>query len=112
MSNTQTIHPPLTGAKLVIGSLGVGLAGFMTALDSSIANAAISTMSGNLGTSVDICTWVITVFAASNSVSIPLTGWLPQRLGQVRLFIGSILLFVLSSWLGGAAPRPPVLFFG
>jgi DHA2 family multidrug resistance protein len=111
MSNTQTIHPPLTGAKLVIGSLGVGLAGFMTVLDSSIANVAIPTISGNLGTSVDIGTWVITVFAASNSVSIPLTGWLTQRLGQVRLFIGSILLFVLSSWLCGVAPSLPVLLF-
>jgi DHA2 family multidrug resistance protein len=111
MSNTQTIHPPLTGAKLVLGSLGVGLAGFMTVLDSSIANVAIPTISGNLGTSVDIGTWVITVFAASNSVSIPLTGWLTQRLGQVRLFIGSILLFVLSSWLCGIAPSLPVLLF-
>ncbi|SOE91611.1 MFS transporter, DHA2 family, multidrug resistance protein [Burkholderia sp. D7] len=111
MSNTQTIHPPLTGAKLVLGSLGVGLAGFMTVLDSSIANVAIPTISGNLGTSVDIGTWVITVFAASNSVSIPLTGWLTQRLGQVRLFIGSILLFVLSSWLCGVAPSLPVLLF-
>ncbi|SAL64269.1 EmrB/QacA family drug resistance transporter [Caballeronia udeis] len=111
MSKTQTIHPPLTGAKLVLGSLGVGLAGFMTVLDSSIANVAIPTISGNLGTSVDIGTWVITVFAASNSVSIPLTGWLTQRLGQVRLFIGSILLFVLSSWLCGVAPSLPVLLF-
>jgi DHA2 family multidrug resistance protein len=51
------------------------------------------------------------VFAASNSVSIPLTGWLTQRLGQVRLFIGSILLFVLSSWLCGVAPSLPVLLF-
>ena len=27
-----------------------------------------------------------------------------QRIGQVRLFIGSILLFVISSWLCGMAP--------
>src|ERR1700675_262349 len=101
MSNTQTIHPPLTGAKLVIGSLGVGLAGFMTVLDSSIANVAIPTISGNLGVSVDEGTWVITVFAAANAIAIPLTGWLTQRLGQVKLFVWAILLFVFSSWLWG-----------
>src|ERR1700675_1837599 len=109
MSNTQTIHPPLTGAKLVLGSLAVGLAGFMTVLDSSIANVAIPTIAGNLGVSGDEGTWVITVFAAANSVSIPLTGWLTQRLGQVKLFVGAILLFVISSWLCGLAPTLPIL---
>src|ERR1700741_269361 len=109
MTTKQTNHPPLTGAKLGLGSFVVGLAGFMTVLDSSIANVAIPTISGNLGVSVDEGTWVITVFAAANSVAIPLTGWLTQRLGQVRLFVGSILLFVLASWLCGVAPSLPML---
>jgi DHA2 family multidrug resistance protein len=111
MTTNQTNHPPLTGAKLALGSFVVGLAGFMTVLDSSIANVAIPTISGNLGVSVDEGTWVITVFAAANSVAIPLTGWLTQRLGQVRLFVGSILLFVIASWLCGIAPSLPVLLF-
>jgi DHA2 family multidrug resistance protein len=81
----------------------------MTVLDSSIANVAIPTISGNLGVSGDEGTWVITVFAAANSVSIPLTGWLTQRLGQVRLFVGSILLFTLASWLCGIAPTLSIL---
>ena len=109
MADSQKPYPPLTGAKLVLGSFSVGLAGFMTVLDSSIANVAIPTISGNLGVSVDEGTWVITVFAAANSVSIPLTGWLTQRLGQVRLFVGSILLFTVASWLCGIAPTLPIL---
>ncbi|MEX3812598.1 DHA2 family efflux MFS transporter permease subunit [Paraburkholderia sp. BR13439] len=111
MTTKPLNHPPLTGATLALGSLSVGLAGFMTVLDSSIANVAIPTISGNLGVSVDEGTWVITVFAAANSVSIPLTGWLTQRLGQVRLFVGSILLFVMASWLCGIAPSLPMLLF-
>jgi Major Facilitator Superfamily len=109
MANSHPNPPPLTGATLALGSLSVGLAGFMTVLDSSIANVAIPTISGNLGVSVDEGTWVITVFAAANAISIPLTGWLTQRLGQVRLFAGSILLFVLASWLCGIAPSLPIL---
>ncbi|NHV31115.1 DHA2 family efflux MFS transporter permease subunit [Burkholderia sp. D-99] len=109
MTANQSNPPPLTGTALALGSLSVGLAGFMTVLDSSIANVAIPTISGNLGVSVDEGTWVITVFAAANSVAIPLTGWLTQRLGQVRLFVGSILLFVLASWLCGIAPSLPFL---
>ena len=102
---TNQSPPPLTGGKLVMGSLAVGLATFMNVLDSSIANVAIPTISGNLGVSVDEGTWVITLFAAANAVAIPLTGWLTQRVGQIRLFVGSILLFVLSSWLCGIAPN-------
>jgi len=55
--------------------------------------------------SIDEGTWVITLFAAANAVAIPLTCWLTQRIGQVRLFVGAILLFVLSSWLCGVAPN-------
>ena len=96
---------PLTGVKFVIGTFAVALATFMNVLDSSIANVAIPTLSGNLGVSVDEGTWVITLFAASNAVSIPLTGWLTQRVGQVKLFVGAILLFVLSSAACGLAPN-------
>jgi MFS transporter, DHA2 family, multidrug resistance protein len=89
--------PPLKGGQLVLATLAVALATFMNVLDSSIANVAIPTISGNLGVSVDEGTWVITVFAAANAVSIPLTGWLTQRIGQIKLFVGAILLFVISS---------------
>ncbi|WP_020202504.1 MULTISPECIES: DHA2 family efflux MFS transporter permease subunit [Cupriavidus] len=101
--------PPLTGGKLVLATFAVALATFMNVLDSSIANVAIPTISGNLGVSIDEGTWVITLFAAANAVSIPLTGWLTQRVGQIRLFVGAILLFVLSSWLCGMAPNLTVL---
>src|SRR6478735_5049268 len=103
--------PPLEGAQLVLATFAVALATFMNVLDSSIANVAIPTISGNLGVSVNEGTWVITVFAAANAVSIPLTGWLTQRIGQIKLFVGAILLFVISSWLCGLAPNLPVLLF-
>ncbi|MET3228376.1 UNVERIFIED_ORG: DHA2 family multidrug resistance protein [Burkholderia sp. 1263] len=101
--------PPLKGGQLVLATIAVALATFMNVLDTSIANVAIPTISGNLGVSVDEGTWVITVFAAANAVSIPLTGWLTQRVGQVKLFVGAILMFVLASWLCGIAPTLPIL---
>ncbi|WP_430389896.1 DHA2 family efflux MFS transporter permease subunit [Dyella sp. 20L07] len=101
--------PPLTGARFALGAIAVALATFMNVLDSSIANVAVPTISGNLGVSVDEGTWVITLFAAANAIAIPLTGWLTQRVGQVRLFTGSILLFVFSSWLCGVSPTLPIL---
>ena len=110
MSQAHITEPaPLSGGILALASFAVALATFMNVLDSSIANVAIPTISGNLGVSLNEGTWVITLFAAANAVSIPLTGWLTQRIGQVRLFVASILLFTFSSWLCGMAPNLSVL---
>ncbi|MGI4813309.1 MAG: DHA2 family efflux MFS transporter permease subunit [Janthinobacterium lividum] len=109
MAQAQETRPPLQGGQLVLATFAVALATFMNVLDTSIANVAIPTISGDLGVSVNEGTWVITVFAATTAVSIPLTGWLTQRIGQVKLFVGAILLFVIASWLCGIAPTLPIL---
>ncbi len=109
MAQTNVAHPPLEGAKLVIGTIAVSLAVFMNVLDTSIANVSIPSISGDLGVSSDQGTWVITSFAVANAISVPLTGWLTQRFGQVRLFMTSIVLFVIASWLCGLAPTLPFL---
>ena len=108
-SSSPAVPAPLTGIRFGLGAFAVALATFMNVLDSSIANVAIPTLSGDLGVSVDEGTWVITVFSAANAVSIPLTGWLTQRMGQVKLFVGAILLFVIASALCGIAPNLSVL---
>lgn len=97
--------PPLTGGQLVLGTVALSLATFMNVLDTSIANVSIPAISGDLGVSPSQGTWVITSFAVANAISVPLTGWLTQRFGQVRLFTASVLLFVIASWLCGLAPN-------
>lgn len=94
---------PLHGASLAIGTLALSLATFMNVLDSSIANVAIPAIAGDVGVSPSQGTWVITSFGVANAISVPLTGWLTQRFGAVRLFTMSVLLFVLTSWLCGFA---------
>ncbi|MFP3646741.1 DHA2 family efflux MFS transporter permease subunit [Paraburkholderia sp. SIMBA_054] len=108
-SQAQVPHPPLEGAQLVIGTIAVSLAVFMNVLDTSIANVSIPSISGDLGVSSDQGTWVITSFAVANAISVPLTGWLTDRIGQVRLFMASIVLFVISSWMCGLSPNLPFL---
>ena len=103
--------PPLRGAELVMGTLALSLATFMNVLDSSIANVSIPAIAGDFGVSPNQGTWVITSFAVSNAISVPLTGWLTQRFGMVRLFTFSIILFVLASLLCGLAPNMNMLIF-
>ena len=70
----------------------------------SIANVSLPAIAGDLGASPHQGTWVITSFGVATAISVPLTGWLAARFGQVRLFMASVLLFVLASWLCGLAP--------
>ena len=102
-------HPPLTGSARLLGTLALSAATFMNVLDSSIANVSLPAIAGDLGVSPVQGTWVITSFAVANAIAVPLTGWLTQRIGQVRLFVASVLLFVLMSWLCGLAPNMTLL---
>ena len=103
--------PPLHGSELFMGTLALSLATFMNVLDSSIANVSIPAIAGDFGVSPNQGTWVITSFAVSNAIAVPLTGWLTQRFGMVRLFTMSILLFVLASLMCGLAPTLGLLIF-
>lgn len=102
-------HPPLEGAARLWGTIALSGATFMNVLDMTIANVSLPAIAGDLGVSPNQGTWVITSFAIANAIAVPLTGWLAQRFGQVRLFVASVLMFVLMSWLCGLAPSMPVL---
>ncbi|MBP7566207.1 MAG: DHA2 family efflux MFS transporter permease subunit [Burkholderiaceae bacterium] len=109
-SPAQHLPPaPLTGAARTWGTIALSAAVFMNVLDTSIANVSLPAIAGDLGVSPNQGTWVITSFAVANAIAVPLTGWLSQRFGQVRLFVASVILFVISSWLCGFAPNMPML---
>ena len=99
----QSHFKPLQGGALAMLTLVLSLATFMLVLDSTIANVAIPTIAGDLGASSSQGTWEITSFGVANAISIPITGWLAKRFGEVRLFLIATLLFVLASWLCGIA---------
>jgi MFS transporter, DHA2 family, multidrug resistance protein len=101
--------PALSGGRKAVTAAALALGTFMQILDTSIANVSIPTIAGNLGVSSDQGTWVITSFAVANGVTVPLTGWLMQRLGVVRTFVISVALFTIASMLCGFAWSLPSL---
>ena len=84
-------------------TFGLALASFMQVLDTTIANVSLPTISGNLGGSANQATWVITSFAVSTAIALPLTGWLARRFGERKLFMWSTMAFVIASFLCGLA---------
>jgi MFS transporter, DHA2 family, multidrug resistance protein len=107
--SAAVVPVPLAGTAKAVTAVALALGTFMQVLDTSIANVSIPTISGDLGVSSDQGTWVITSFAVSNGVSVPLTGWLMQRFGVVRTFVVSVALFTAASLLCGLAWSLPSL---
>lgn len=100
-SQNRAAPGPMEGPALAITAVALALGTFMQVLDGTIANVSLPTISGNLGVSVSQGTWVVTSFAVANGVSVPMTGWLMQRYGVVKTFVGAVILFTLTSFLCG-----------
>ena len=85
----------------LLAGLVLALSNFMVVLDLTIANVSVPHIAGNLGISADQGTWIITSYAVAEAICVPLTGWLAQRFGAVRLFTFGMLGFGLFSLLCG-----------
>ncbi|HEX4469980.1 MAG TPA: DHA2 family efflux MFS transporter permease subunit [Gemmatimonadaceae bacterium] len=92
-------------------AFAVVLAALMQVIDSSIVNVALPDMMGNLGASLDEVAWVSTGYILASVIIIPLTGWLGSMFGRKRYFVGSIVLFTLSSFFCGASHTLGTLIF-
>jgi DHA2 family multidrug resistance protein len=92
-----SFNPWLIGVVVAMGA-------FMENLDTSIANVALPYMAGNLGSSNDESTWVLTSYLVSNAIVLPISGWIAARLGRKQFFMICLSVFTLSSLLCGFAP--------
>lgn len=87
--NSQWIVPVLVA---LIGA-------FMSILDSSIVNVAISKIMNVFNATTDSVEWVVTIYMLALGVVMPLSGWLGDKLGLKRLYIYSMAVFVGGSLL-------------
>jgi MFS family permease len=88
------------------------LAALMNTLDTTIANVALPHMQGSLSASQDQITWVLTSYIIATAVTLPLSGWVSEKIGRKRMFLLSIGAFTIASMLCGIATSLPeiVLF--
>ncbi|HEY2444975.1 MAG TPA: DHA2 family efflux MFS transporter permease subunit [Rhizomicrobium sp.] len=105
----QGISLPLTGSALVMAIVVLAMANFMAVLDLTIVNVAVPHIAGSLAVSNNEGTWAITSYGIAEAVMVPLTGWLAQRFGPVRVFVTAALGFGVASALCGLAVSLPML---
>jgi DHA2 family multidrug resistance protein len=94
----------LEGFALVGAALLLGLANFMVVLDTTIANVSVPHIAGGLAVSPSQGTWVITSYSVAEAITVPLTGWLVQRFGPIKVFCTAMAGFGACSFLCGLAP--------
>lgn len=85
----------------MIAGLILALSNFMVVLDMTVANVSVPHIAGSLGITMEQGTWIITSYAVAEAICVPLTGWLAQRFGTVRMFIACMIGFGLFSVLCG-----------
>ncbi|UIP05543.1 DHA2 family efflux MFS transporter permease subunit [Erythrobacter sp. SDW2] len=93
-------HPVRNQPLLMIGIMAASL---IQILDTTIANVAIPHMQSSLGATAESITWVLTSYIIASAVAMPITGWLADRVGGRRLFILSVIGFIVTSMLCGLA---------
>lgn len=103
-ATAEASPPPLTGPALALTGLLLAVANFMVVLDTTIANVSVPNIAGGLAVSPSQGTWVITSYSVAEAITVPLTGWLAQRFGAVRVFASAMVSFGVCSALCGLAP--------
>ncbi len=109
----NTIQQPTyeVGAKKWLITITVITCAIMELIDTSIVNVATRQIAGNLGATIEETAWVITAYAISNIIIIPLTGFLSNIFGRKVYFTASVILFTVASYLCGASGSIYMLVF-
>lgn len=82
--------------------VGVAVLGpLMTQMDSTIVNVSLATIRQDLHASLDAVQWVIGGYLLALALTLPLNGWLVDRLGAKRLYLVCFSAFTLASLLCG-----------
>lgn len=85
------------------------LATFMEILDTTVVNVSIPHISGNLASTNEEGTWVVTSYLVANAIVLPISGWLANHFGRKRLLLTCVAGFTLTSLFCGLATSLPEL---
>lgn len=82
---------------------------FMVILDATVINVALRTLQGVFVADTNQVQWVISVYTLALGIVTPLAGYMADRFGIKRIYVLSLLAFVVGSFICGLAPTLPLL---
>lgn len=76
---------------------------FMTQMDSTVVTVSLSAIRQELHASIATSQWIVSGYLLALALMLPLNGWLLDRIGAKRLYLGCFSAFTLASLLCGSA---------
>ena len=107
MSSNQGL-PPVDRRAWIALSVST-MAALLTVIDVSIVNVAFPTIRRELGASEAGLSWVLSGYSIAVGSFLLLAGRLADQKGRRKLFQIGVAIFVVGSFLSGAAPTPGLL---
>jgi EmrB/QacA subfamily drug resistance transporter len=86
----------VTAGVVILGAV-------MSILDTTVVNVAVDRLATVFNSPLTTIQWVVTGYTLSLAAVIPLTGWAADRFGTKRIYMTSLVLFVLGSAASGLA---------
>lgn len=100
--DVKEINYPV-GAERAILIITAISAALLQLIDTSIVNVSLREISGSIGATTTEIAWVVTSYAVSNVIMIPLAGMLSDLFGRRNYFTVSIVIFTVASFFCGTA---------
>lgn len=100
-----------TGATKWILILTAISCALLELIDATIVNVSLREISGSIGATTTEIAWVVTAYAVSNVIIIPLTSMLSDFFGRKVYFTGSVIIFTFSSLMCGMSTSLWMLVF-
>jgi EmrB/QacA subfamily drug resistance transporter len=98
-SSSNSLNAPVKPKSLLFPLLAIIAGMIMVIIDSTVVNVAMPKFVEDFHKSLSYMQWAITAYTLSMAAVIPLSGWLSDRFGAKRIFLVSIVLFVVGSIL-------------
>ncbi|GAA4918251.1 EmrB/QacA subfamily drug resistance transporter [Actinomycetospora succinea] len=92
-------HPTEIDGRLLRTAFVLVLGTFMATLDATIVNVGIDTLATEFRASVTEIQWVTTAYLLAVTLAVPSSGWIVDRFGGRRTWIGAVVLFLVGSLL-------------
>ena len=109
LQTQKTVYPE--GAEKWILILTAISCAILELIDTTVVNVSLREISGSIGATTTEIAWVITAYAISNVIIIPLTSMLSDLFGRKTYFTASVIIFTVASLMCGLSTNLWTLVF-
>lgn len=99
VNTNQQADSSLKPKSILLPLLAIISGMIMVIIDSTVVNVAMPKLVEDFNQTLSYMQWAITAYTLAMAAVIPLAGWLSDRFGAKKIFIISIVLFIIGSVL-------------